>query len=72
MQMNEEVIYEGKLYTVYFKYDSGYLEIKEQEDSHSSINNVKLVHEDEVIFKNRPLSSYGLKWTRSLSRIKCS
>lgn len=76
MRIMEEVVYEGKLYTVYFKYDSGYLEIKEQEHVNSpSINQVKLVHENEVIFKNKPLPAYGFEWTRSICRkphIKCS
>ncbi|WP_442596548.1 hypothetical protein [Neobacillus sp. D3-1R] len=72
MRNIEEVVYEGKLYTVYFKYDSGYLEIKEQENTSSMINNIKLVHENEVIYKRKPLPSYGFEWTRSISKIKCS
>ena len=76
MRKSEEVVYEGKLYKVYFKYDSGYLEIMEQEhESSPSLNKVKLVHEQDVIFKNKPLPALGLNWTRSLSRkphIKCS
>jgi hypothetical protein len=42
-----EVIYEGKLYTVYYKYDSGYLEIQEIEGLYS----IKLVHQREVTYK---------------------
>jgi hypothetical protein len=45
--IKEEVIYEGKLYTVYYKYDSGYLEIRENDGLHS----IKLVHQREVTYK---------------------
>jgi hypothetical protein len=47
MIIKEEVIYEGKLYTVYHKYDSGYGEIQENEGLFS----IKLVHQREVTFK---------------------
>ncbi|WP_156183169.1 hypothetical protein [Mesobacillus campisalis] len=41
---DEKVIYNGKLYTVIFKYSSGYWEIKAQD----SLFIVELVHESEV------------------------
>ncbi|MFD2442571.1 hypothetical protein ACFSO7_00975 [Bacillus sp. CGMCC 1.16607] len=44
MDTKEEVIYEGKLYTVYYKYVSGYLEIK----ANDGLFNIKLVHERDV------------------------
>lgn len=47
VNIKEEVIYEGKLYTVYYRYDSGYLEIQENEGLHS----IKLVHQKEVTYK---------------------
>jgi hypothetical protein len=47
MNSKEVVIYEGKLYTVYYKYDSGYIEIQENEGLHS----IKLVHQREVVYK---------------------
>ncbi len=40
----EEVLYEGKLYTVIYKYTSGYWEIREKENTF----NIQLVHESEV------------------------
>jgi hypothetical protein len=51
MNIKEQVIYEGKLYTVFFKYDSGYLEIKENE----GLNSIRLVHERDVLLKFSPL-----------------
>lgn len=47
MNIKEQVIYEGKLYTVYYEYDSGYLEIRENEGLHL----IKLVHQREVVYK---------------------
>jgi hypothetical protein len=41
---DEKVMYKGKLYTVIFKYSSGYWEIKAQD----GLYNVELVHESEV------------------------
>ncbi|WP_157042266.1 hypothetical protein [Neobacillus jeddahensis] len=40
----EVVRYEGKLYTVIYKYTSGYWEIKEKENRF----NIQLVHQSEV------------------------
>lgn len=40
----EEVLFEGKLYTVIYKYTSGYMEIREN----ASKFNVQLVHQSEV------------------------
>lgn len=43
MEMNE-VLYEGKLYAVIYKYTSGYLEIREK----SNRFHIELVHESDV------------------------
>jgi hypothetical protein len=49
----EEVLYQGKLYTVVYKYSSGYWEIRENKNKY----NVELVHESEVREVSvRPLS----------------
>ena len=40
----EEVLYGGKLYTVIYKYTSGYWEIREKENKF----HIELVHESEV------------------------
>ncbi|WP_190284722.1 hypothetical protein [Bacillus sp. S3] len=40
----EEVIYDSKLYTVIYKYTSGYWEIREKDNKF----HVELVHESEV------------------------
>jgi len=41
---NEKVLYNGKLYTVIYKYSSGYWEIKEE----GNLNRIELVHQSEV------------------------
>jgi hypothetical protein len=40
----EQVLYNGKKYTILYKYASGYYEIREVD----SIHNIQLVHQSEV------------------------
>ncbi|MDQ0200091.1 hypothetical protein J2S10_003274 [Neobacillus ginsengisoli] len=50
---SEEVLYNGNLYTIIYKYTSGYCEIREVDNK----LNVVLVHESEVHrVHERPLS----------------
>jgi hypothetical protein len=42
---SEKVVYKGKIYTVIYKYSSGYWEIRED----GNLYQVELVHKSEVI-----------------------